>query len=319
MAGNSNLHTSQRQAQNEFYTPISMIEEELRLHKEYFKGKTVFCNADDPNIGDDGTDHFGDGQGGYTSNFWRYFQLNFEILGLKKLIATHYDPEKPTYKVVMENGTITKTPLIQNGDFRSPECVEILKESDVVVTNPPFSLFKEFIPFLIEHDKDFLVIGNMNDITFNGIIPLVMENKVWLGYNSGHYWFRVPEYYEEKKTDFKIDETGQKWRRMGNICWYTTLDVKTRHDEYIMYKKYDPNEYKKLDTYDALFIEKKIDIPYDYDGIMAVPITFMTEFNPSQFELLGKFDTGAVNKYNLANPKINGKTKYKRMAIKRRN
>ncbi len=318
MAGNSNLHDSQRQNQNEFYTPLSMIEEELKHYKNYFRGKVVFCNADDPNIGDDGTDHFGDGLGGYTSNFWRYFQLNFEVLGLKKLISTHFDPVKPTYKVEMENGEIKKTPLKQNGDYRSPECIEILKEADIVVTNPPFSLFKDYLPFLVSYGKDFLVVGNMNDITFADIIPLVMKNKVWLGYNSGHYWFRVPDYYEEKKTDFKIDEFGQKWRRMGNICWYTTLDVQTRHDEYILTRKYDPSIHKKLDNYDAIFIDKKADIPCDYDGIMAVPITYMTSFNPDQFELLGKFDTGAITEYNLANPLIEGKMKYKRIAIRRK-
>lgn len=328
MAGNDNLHQSRSGKTDEFYTPLSMIENELKHYKQHFKGKTVFCNADDPAFSEDGVDHFGDGLGGYTSNFWCYFQLNFEELGLKKLIATHYDPEKPTYKLelsgdrnedgVISNLDVVKTPLRTNGDFRSPECIEALKEADIIVTNPPFSLFREYIVQLMEYGKDFLVIGNMNAVTYKEILPLVVQNKIWLGYNSGHFWFRVPDYYEEKKTDFKIDEDGQKWRRMGNICWFTNLDIAKRHEEMILFRKYNENDYPKYDNYNAIHIKKTDEIPMDYFDVMAVPITFMAQYNPDQFEILGdsRFHDGQdfSDDINI----LNGKTTYRRLLIRRK-
>lgn len=312
MAGNSNLHMSRAGKTDEFYTQLSLVENEMKHYTRYFEGKTVFCNCDDPEY----------------SNFWLFFQLNFYRLGLKKLVSTHYEEDKPSYKmeIVSTNtpqGQIgipdyVKTPLEGNGDFRSPECVEILKEADIVITNPPFSLFRDYIAQLMEYQKDFIIIGNQNAITFKEIFPLIMNNKIWLGYNSGHYWFRVPDDYEEKKTDFKIDEEGTKWRRMGNICFYTNLDIDKRHEPMTLYKSYSPEQYPKYDTYDAIEVSKTADIPYDYYGVMGVPITFMDKYSPEQFEIIGKIDAGEITEYNLARPIVNGVSKYKRIAIRRK-
>ncbi len=314
MSGNSNLHDSARNKQDEFYTELSMIEKELKHYKKHFENKVVLCNCDDP----------------YESNFFKYFAMNFNSLKLKKLIVTCYktspfanteislfdSPEilakkqekVKSYKVIIsevkdENGdgridladveyllknkrnVLTK--LNNDGDFRSEECIELLKQSDIVVTNPPFSLFREYMAQLIEYKKDFLIIGNLNAVTYKEILPLVMNNKVWIGYNSGHYWFKVPNSYEEKKTDFKIDENGQKWRRMGNICWFTNLDIEKRHENMPLFRNYDPKSYPKYDNYDAIDVAKTADIPCDYFESIGVPITFLTKFNPEQFELLG--------------------------------
>ena len=231
---------------DEFYTQLSTIEDELRHYRHYFRDKVIFCNADDPAIGEDGSDHYGDRQGGYTSNFFRYFKLNFNQLGIKKLITTYYEADKPSYKfeiVSNDNGIqiglpdYIKTPSEGNGDFRSPECLELLEECDIVVTNPPFSLAKEFIPLIVNSEKQFLILANTNHAILREIIGYFQENRVWLGYNSGHFWFRVPDYYPPKGTDYKEDEQG-KWRRMGNICWMTNMDITVRHEPIDLYKKY---------------------------------------------------------------------------------
>jgi hypothetical protein len=320
MAGNSNLHISRAGKTDEFYTQLSTIEDELRHYRQYFKDKTVFCNADDPEGGKDGQDLFGDGLGGYTSNFFRYFKLNFEQLGIKKLITTHYDPSKPTHKVELtgNRGKIVKSPLKQNGDFRSPECLELLRECDIVVTNPPFSLMKEYLPLLVNSGKKFLILGNTNHAILSEIFPYLKNNKVWLGYNSGHFWFKVPDYYEVKQTDFKIDETGQKWRRMGNICWFTNMDIEKRHQPLDLFMKYTPDNYPHYDQYDAININRTTDIPDDFEGIMGVPITFLDKHSPEQFELIG------VDRYVEDNPHyghrftINGKETYARILIRRK-
>ena len=313
MAGNSNLHDSARNKQDEFYTQLSLIENELKHYKEFFKGKTVLCNCDDP----------------FESNFFKFFAMNFNPLGLKKLIATCYATspilytqldlfgneevvskkygKKKPYKVVItevkdENGDgrvdladveyLLKnkknvlTLLKGDGDFRSLECVKLLKQSDVIVTNPPFSLFREYLAQLEQYEKQYIIIGNMNAVTYKEIFPLIAQNRLWLGYNSGHFWFKVPDNYEEKKTDFKIDETGQKWRRMGNICWFTNVDIKKRHENLILFRKYSPELYPKYDNYDAINVDKTVDIPCDYDGVMGVPITFLDKYNPDQFEIV---------------------------------
>ena len=323
MAGNSNLHDSARNKQDEFYTQLSLIENELKHYKAHFQGKVVFCNCDDP----------------FESNFFKYFAMNFNSLGLKKLIVTCYasspiignefeyfvgrdgqisflpnadtipihDNRHP-YRVeisevtdengdgrvdlsdveyLLRNRKNVMTLLEGDGDFRSPECVELLKQADIVVTNPPFSLFRDYMALLVEYGKDFLIIGNLNAVTYKEILPLVMTNKVWIGYNSGHYWFKVPESYEEKKTDFKIDETGQKWRRMGNICWFTNLDIQKRHEDMTLFRTYNPKDYPKYDNYDAIDVAKTADIPCDYYEAIGVPITYLTKFNPDQFDLLG--------------------------------
>lgn len=251
MAGNSNLHMSKDAREDEYYTDLVMIENELKHYRPHFRGKTVFCNCDDP----------------YESNFFKYFAMNFNSLGLKKLISLGYigspivytqlslfdDIEEPKaieehhpYKIeisevtdangdgaidlsdvelLIRNKKNVLTMLNGDGDFRGKESQIALEEADIIVTNPPFSLMKEYIPLLMNSGKHFLVLGNMNHITFKEIFHYFIENKIWLGYTSGHFWFKVPEYYEEKRTDFKIDENGQKWRRLGNICWFTNMEL----------------------------------------------------------------------------------------------
>lgn len=323
MAGNSNLHDSARNKQDEFYTQLSLIEKELKHYRSFFAGKTVLCNCDDP----------------YESNFFKYFAMNFNALGLKKLVTTCYAtspvvgdefeyyvdnagqlafvPDADTtplvcstrrpYRVeitevtdenhdgradladveyLMRNRKNTMTLLNGDGDFRSPECVELLREADVVVTNPPFSLFREYIALLEEYRKYFIIIGNMNAVTYKEIFPMIAENRLWLGYNSGHFWFKVPDSYEIKKTDFKIDEHGQKWRRMGNICWFTNVDIEKRHENMPLFRSYSPELYPKYDNYDAINVDRTVDIPCDYYGVMGVPITFLSQYNPDQFEIV---------------------------------
>ena len=311
--GNSNLHSSKANKQDEFYTQLTDIEKELKHYRNHFRGKVIFCNCDDPE----------------ESNFWIYFRDNFSKLGLKKLISTHYEQDKQSYKLEL-NGpwfdvehdsinfdNMVQTPLTEDGDFRSAECVELMNESDIVVTNPPFSLFREYMAQLVDSGKQFLVIGNLNAATSKEIFPLIKDGKVWLGYNSGHVWFRVPDSYEEKATDFKIED-GVKWRRMGNIGWYTNLDHDKRHEELICVKKYTPDEFPKYDEYDAINVNKTGDIPENYSGKMGVPITFLDKHNPAQFDLLG------IDRYIEDNPhfghrfKLNGKEVYARLIIKRK-
>lgn len=320
--GNKNVHVSRSAKTDEFYTQISLIEKELRHYKDYFKDKIVFCNCDDPE----------------WSNFWKYFQMNFYHLGLKKLIATHYEEDKPSYKMEIvandeaKHGQLTfpdyvQTPLKENGDFRSPECIEILKEADVIITNPPFSLFREYIGQLMEYQKDFVIIGNQNALSYREIFPLVKNNKMWLGYNNGHFWFRVPDHYEEKKTDFKIDENGTKWRRMGNICWFTNIDIEKRHENMILYKNYTPEEYPKYDNYNAIEVSRTAEIPCDYYDVMGVPLTFMDKYNPEQFEIVGQTHSGDTSEEVEAlrtdpnhrhGGRINGKEKFARILIRRK-
>jgi len=267
---NSNLHKAAKAKKDEFYTQISDIEKELRHYKEHFKDKVVFCNCDDPE----------------SSNFWKYFQLNFEFIGLKKLVATHYETEKPSYKLELTRGQEqpVKTPLKQNGDFRSPECIEILKECDVVVTNPPFSLFREYVGQLMEYNKKFIIIGHQNAITYKEVFPLIKENKMWLGYgfkgNVG--FFESP--YEDTATS---SQHKDGLIRVSGVVWLTNLDMKKRHEEIILYKKYSPEEYPTYDNYKAINVSKVAEIPMDYDGVMGVPITYMDKHNPDQFEICG--------------------------------
>lgn len=309
--GNSNLHSSRAGKTDEFYTQISLIEKELRHYKAFFQGKTVFCNCDDPE----------------ESNFWKYFELNFEQLKLKKLISTHYETTTPSYKLEITGDTnsdgkinaldIVRTPLKQNGDFRSPECKEIMESADVIITNPPFSLFREYVAQIMEQGKHFIIIGNQNAITYREILPLFIDDKIWLGYISGHFWFRVPDDYEVKKTDFKIDEEGLKWRRISNICWFTNIDIEKRHENMTLFRNYTPDKYPKYDNYDAINVDRTVDIPCDYFEIMGVPITFIDKHNPGQFELLGdsRYHDGQdfSNDINV----INGKTLYRRLLIRR--
>lgn len=322
MAGNKNLNKANKAKEDEFYTQLSDIENELRHYKEHFRDKVVLCNCDDPRI----------------SNFFHYFSYNFEQLGLKKLITTCYknqnrdlfsmnDSEKAIWLEYEGDKNGSGVPDAEeigvkyfkgDGDFRSEECVELLKQADIVVTNPPFSLFREYIGQLIRHDKKFLIVGNQNVITYKEVFSLLKNDKVWLGYKFGNMEFRVPDYYEPRETRFWIDENGKKWRSLGNICWFTNLDIPKRHEDLILYKTYSPEEYEKYDNYDAVNVNKVSDIPCDYDGVMGVPITFLDKYNPNQFELIGQMATTKVNEYNFGYPYVNGKKIYARILIRRK-
>lgn len=354
MAGNSSLRKANKAKQDEFYTQLADIENELKHYKEHFKGKVVFCNCDDP----------------YESNFFKYFAMNFNFLGLKKLIATCYDSSPVAYtqlsifgeesgktysnnfrraykieissvqdynndgavdltdvKLLLQNDKNTLSLLKGDGDFRSGECVELLKQADVVVTNPPFSLFREYVAQLVEYNKKFLIIGNQNAITYKEIFQLIKENKLWLGYKCGDMAFKVPNYYEPRETRFWIDENGQKWRSMGNICWFTNLDIQKRHEEMQFYKKYIPEEYPQYDNYNAIEVCKTATIPEDYFGVMGVPITFLDKYNPIQFEILGLSASAGYSHEIVgiefkgdkdARPLIKGKNTYARIFIIRR-
>lgn len=286
-----NIDKAKEAKKDEFYTQLEDINNELKHYREHFRGKTVLCNCDDPRI----------------SNFFTYFAYNFEFLGLKKLMTTCYknqnmdlfsqnESEQAVYLVYEgdKNGDHIPTadeigvhPLKGDGDFRSQECIELLKEADIVVTNPPFSLFREYLAQLIEYDKKFLILGNQNAITYKEVFPLIQNNKMWLGSALSYAAFKVPNYYEEKSTRFWVDENGQKWRSMGNICWFTNLDIKKRHENLILYKNYSQELYPHYINYDAIEVSKTDFIPADYDGIMGVPITFMDKYNPEQFEIIG--------------------------------
>lgn len=309
----SSLSNARKNKNDEFYTQLSDIENELKYYKKHFNNKTVFCNCDDP----------------YESEFFKYFAINFNILGLKKLIATCYfdspimgeqlslfdsnidsnvenelNPKQP-YKIeiskvidynkdgatdladidyLLKNDKNSLTFLKGNGDFRSSECIDLLKESDIVVTNPPFSLFREYIEQLIYYNKKFVVIGNQNAITNKEFFPLLKDNKLWLGYTTNKtLTFRVPNYYKATETD----SLGNKIVRVPAISWYTNLEISKRNETLILHRKYNSEDYPKYDNYDAINVDKVLHIPNDYEGIMGVPITFMNNYNPDQFEILG--------------------------------
>lgn len=318
MAGNKNLHRANREKNDEFYTQLVDIENELRHYTHHFKDKTIFCNCDDPE----------------ESNFFRYFALNFEHLGIKKLIATHFDANKPTYKLEIDRELdlnadgkidfqdIQRIPLQQNGDFRSSECIDILKSSDIVVTNPPFSLFREYVSLLMEYEKKFVIVGNQNAITYKEIFPLIQENKIWLGKgfkgNAAHF---INKHYEDYAT---ANDHREGMIRVSGVTWFTNLDIYKRHEELLLYKGYSAEEYPKYDNYNAVEVSKTKDIPIDYDGVMGVPITFMDKYNPEQFEILGAtesegkgFSNGLwIEESKVAQPLIDGKRIYKRIFIK---
>ena len=303
-ASNKNLQKANKEKNDEFYTQLPDIERELAHYKEHFKGKVVFCNCDDPE----------------ESNFFRYFALNFEKLGLKKVITTHFEKTKPSYKLELEHdlnddGKINeldrfKTPLTQNGDFRNSESIELLKSCDIVVTNPPFSLFREYVSQLIEYDKKFVIIGSFNAITYKEIFKLIQENKLWLGYGflGGNAYFKTPT-TKEFANGVYSEETGLV--KFRNVTWFTNLEIKKRHEEMTLYKNYHENDYQKYDNYDAIEVSKTKNIPFDFDGAMGVPITFLDKYNPEQFELI-KFRKGDDNK-DLS---INGNFPYFRIIIK---
>jgi hypothetical protein len=358
---NENLSKANKAKKDEFYTQLVDIENELRHYKAFFKDKIVFCNCDDP----------------FESNFVKYFAMNFNTLGLKKLIATCYATSpvmysqltffgesepigntsngKKPYKIEVtemrdENGDgaidlddfevmlKNNPPKLLNGDG---DFIKLLKEADVVVTNPPFSLFREYVSQLIEYEKKFIIIGNQNAITYKEIFPLIKENKIWLGYGfSGNVGFFLNTQYEDYA---KSSQHKEGMIRVSGVMWYTNIDIQKRHENLILYKNYTPEEYPTYDNYDAIEVKKTADIPCDYFGVMGVPITFMDKYSPDQFEILGMCENldlyhlktriytpqecrdryfelfGKKGTYDLnAAGVINGKKVYQRILIKRR-
>ena len=312
------LIKAKRGKKDEFYTQLRDIENELRHYRHHFKDKVVYCNCDDPRV----------------SNFFDFFSKQFEFYGLKKLIATCYknqqpdlfsshDSERAVYLEYLgdQDGNrrpdpheITVNILQGDGDFRSPECMELLKQADIVVTNPPFSLFREYVAQLMEYDKKFLIIGHQNAITYKEIFPLIKENKIWLGYGfkggAGHFISRYEDY--ATATDRK-----EGMIRVSGVHWFTNLPHKKRNEELILYKTYSPEEYPHYDNYDAIEVSKTKDIPEDWAGYMGVPITFLDKYNPDQFEIIGmdrpliKELTGKVSRFWL-----NGREIYARIIIR---
>ena len=317
---------------DEFYTILSDIERELKHYKRHFEGKVVFCNCDDPRI----------------SNFFHYFSYNFDILKLKKLITTCYknqdmdlfsrhDKEKAIYLEYDGDKNENNVPdpeeigikhLKGDGDFRSKECIELLKQSDIVVTNPPFSLFREYVSQLMEYDKKFLIIGTWNAITYKEIFKLMQEDKLWIGINSNRNFsgFVVPKHYPLNGTEARIDENGNRIVSSNNTCWFTNLDITKRHEELILYKEYNPEEFPTYENYEAIEVSKTNNIPKDYKGVMGVPVTFMNKYNPEQFEIIWTTDRGGDgmledlkkphNRWDA--PVVNGKGIYKRIFIRNR-
>ncbi len=292
-SSNKNLHTAKTSKKDEFYTQLSDIEKELRHCKEHFKGKVVFCNCDDPRI----------------SNFFHYFSYNFEQLRLKKLITTCFKnqdfdlfsqnkSERAIYLEYTGDKNKDKIPnpeeigikhLKGDGDFRSQECIELLKKADIVVTNPPFSLFREYVAQLAEYKKGFLIIGNLNAITYKEIFKLIKENKLWLGasIHSGDREFGVPDDYPLTAASYRIGSDGRKYIRVKGVRWFTNLDYEERHEDLILYKQYCPKEYPKYENFDAINVDITKDIPVDYAGFIGVPITFLDKYNPEQFDIVG--------------------------------
>lgn len=326
---NANLHGAKRAKNDEFYTRIQDVEAELYHYRPHFKDKVVYLNCDDPR----------------WSAFWRFFCLQFSVLGLKGLIATHYtgvtEPGEPSFMIeakrgrddTMPGGWVdpktggVQTPLEGDGDFRSPECVELLKRSDIVVTNVPFSHFREYVDQLIEYDKEFLVMGSRNAITYKEVWPYIQGEKIWLGNPLGTIEFEIPaDTADPDKWGYReevIDGQTHYFQAMRHICWFTNLDHPKRHEELITWKKYSPEEFPHYDNYDAIEVSQVKHIPADYDGIMGVPITFLDKWNPEQFEFLGASDNGAVpedlklphfKRHN--EPYVDGRKVYKRLFIR---
>lgn len=326
------LHKAKTDKNDEFYTVLSDIEREVKHYKKHFKNKVVLCNCDDPRV----------------SNFFHYFTYNFEQLGLKKLITTCYKnqnadlfsqhiSEKAIYLEYTGDKNRNNIPdpqeigikhLKGDGDFRSKECIELLKQADIVVTNPPFSLFREYVQQLIEYKKKFLIIGTWNAITYKEIFKPIQKDKMWIGINSNRNFagFIVPKHYPLRGTEARVDENGNRIISTNNTCWFTNLDIAKRHEELILYKKYNKNEFPTYDNYDAIEVSKTKDIPIDYKGAMGVPITFMQKYNPKQFEIIWTTDRGGdgmLEEYKKKHtrfdaPVVNGVGLYKRILIKHR-
>ena len=281
------LALAKKNKKDEFYTQLTDIEKELNHYKEHFKNKVVFCNCDDPK----------------ESNFFKYFALNFKYLQLKRLVATHYNEGGKSYKLeiiedINKDGKINlddaiTTPLKGNGDFRSEECIKILEESDIVVTNPPFSLFREYIAQLIEYNKKFVIVGHQNAISYKEIFQLIKENKIWLGYGfkggAGHF---INKFYEDYAS---ASDRKEGMIRVSGVHWFTNLEIKKRYEDLILYKKYNQENYPKYDNFDAINVDVTKEIPIDYAGYMGVPITFMDKYNPDQFEIIALGIVGSID------------------------
>jgi hypothetical protein len=316
---NKTLQKANKEKNDEFYTQLEDIEKELKHYKAHFAGKVVFCNCDDPRM----------------SNFFKYFSYNFEHLGLKKLITTCYKSQNPVLfsqhdsekAIYLEyngdkNGDRVPNPeeigiinLAGDGDFRSPECVELLKQADIVVTNPPFSLFREYVGQLVKYDKKFIIVGNQNAVTYKEIFKLIKDNEMWLGYgfNGGAAHF-INKHYVDYAT---AGNHKDGMIRVSGVVWFTNLETKKRHEDLALYKKYNESEYPKYDNFDAINVDKTKDIPMDYEGNIGVPITFLDKYNPDQFEILGNLGSYAPDGYSLSSAIfINGKKTFKRILIK---
>jgi hypothetical protein len=294
---NRDFQEARQAKKDEFYTSLSDIEFELNHYTSHFEGKVVYCNCDDPR----------------ASNFFRYFSANFEKLGLKKLITTCYrsqdadlfgrnDSDKAIYLEYTGGKSGDSVPsaeeigiklLTGDGDFRSVESVALLKQADIVVTNPPFSLFREYVAQLVEYEKKFVIIGNMNAVTYKEIFPLFQNNQMWYGpsIRSGDREFRVPNDYPIKAAGSRADEYGNNYIRVKGVRWFTNLDYPSRHKDLALQKAYSSDAYPRYANSDAIEVGKTKDIPWDYDGLMGVPITFLDKYNPSQFEILGSSKT----------------------------
>lgn len=334
---NTNLQVAKRAKDDEFYTTYETIDSEISHYAKQFYDKVVLCNCDDP----------------FESNFCKFFLRNFNKLHLKRLICTSYKSSKVVstqFKLYDENNELLSTDygyvldvcsigngefelsddyisdflqtshvikkLNGDGDFRSTECISYLKIADIVVTNPPFSLFKEIVAEIMRYGKSFLLIGNQNALTYKEIFPLIQNNQVWTGYQFGEMKFRVPQSSEPRSTRYWVDDKGQKWRSLGNAMWLTNLDNDRRHEELNLIKRYTPAEYPKYDNYDAIHVKSIRDIPCDYAGIMGVPITIINRYNADQFEIIGEANHGSDNEYDLFKPTINGKEIFKRILIR---
>ncbi len=336
----NDLNAAKRNPKDEFFTTRQDIEAELYHYELYFEGKTVYCNCDDPEY----------------SEFWQFFRRNFRAYKLKRLIATHYEPDEKNYAYSLEisqdtNGDgvvdwndepiITQLPC--NGDFRSAACIELLKQSDVVVTNPPFSAFRQFISQLVEYGKDFIIIGNVNCVTYKEVFPLIMQNKLWMGVSihSGDRKFYVPDDYPMNASNCGIDEEGRRYIRVKGVRWFTNIDIPQRHIPIDLRGNYyygHEELYPTYDNYPAIEVSKTSDIPCDYYGEMGVPITFLDRYSPDQFEIIGSFNNSSIDRkaeefYVLSKntptlihgkealwngPVINKTPLYKRIVIKRK-
>ncbi len=334
VATNKTLQQARKAKSDEFYTRLADIEKELKHYRQHFKGKVVLCNCDDPRV----------------SNFFHFFSYNFEKLGLKKLITTCYksqnmdlfsrhDDEAAIYLEYEGDKNDNKVPdpeeigiqhLQGDGDFRSPECIELLKQADIVVTNPPFSLFREYVGQLIEHQKKFLVVGTWNAITYRDIFKLIQSDSLWIGVNSNRNFsgFIVPEHYPLHGTEARLDEHGNRVVSSNNTCWFTNLENAKRHEDLPLFRTFDPEEHPEYDNYHAIEVNQVVNIPVDYEGVMGVPITFLNKYNPDQFEIVGSdadVKEGLLPELvksswdgKIDRAYLNGKRMYARLFIKRK-